>query len=366
VREKIIEVHNLQVIREQQAILDVDDLSVYEGETLAVIGPNGAGKSTLLLCLSRLLKPDNGRLILRGQAIDEMKDLEYRRQIALVLQSPLLLDKSVYDNVAEGLRYRRLPHKEVDGRVQEWLDKLGINHLRKRRANKISGGEAQRVSLARAFAIKPQVLLLDEPFSALDAPTRARLLEDFRALLTATNVTTIFITHDLDEALFLGDRVAVLLNGKLRQVGPPQDVFSAPADPDVAAFVGVETVIAGEVLNSQGGQIIIQADGIKIEAVGEATTGRQVLACLRPEDITLLPCGDASTRTSVPVSSARNQITGRIDRLVPQGALVKVVIDCGPRIVALITRASSIEMALQEGKPVCASFKASAVHIIPR
>lgn len=362
----VLEVNDLVVKRDGRVILNIDHLDVNQGEVLAVIGPNGSGKSTLLLALSRLLETANGQINFKGQPVEEIKELDYRRQIALVLQAPLLLDKSVFDNVAEGLRFRRLARGEVQRRVEGWLEKLDISHLSKRRASKLSGGEAQRVSLARAFAIQPQVLLLDEPFSALDAPTRTHLLEDFQALLAATSITTIFITHDLDEALFLGERAAVLLDGHLRQVGPPQKVFSAPADPAVAAFVGVETVIAGRVVDSLGGQIAIQADGLQLDAIGEVAVGREVLACLRPEDITLLPCESNGSGDPSPISSARNRLQGRIQRLVPQGPLVKVVIDCGFPVVALITRTSAEEMGLVEEKPVYASFKASVVHLIPR
>jgi len=361
-----MEARDLQVIRNGNIILNVDHLQVYQGETLAVIGPNGAGKSTLLLALSRLLKPDHGEILFQNQPIQDLDDLRYRRQIALVLQAPLLLDVSVFDNVATALRFRGLPRDEVKQRVNGWLERLGILSLSRRRAATLSGGEAQRTSLARAFSIQPQVLMLDEPFSALDAPTRTRLLEDFHKLLSATSITTIFITHDLDEALYLGDRVAVLLEGKIRQVGPPQGVFSAPADPGVADFVGVETVIAGRVVESQAGQVTIQADGLQIEAIGELNVGREVYACLRPEDITLLPCGSADGSDPSPRSSARNRVQGSIQRLVPQGPLVKVIIDCGFPLVALITRASAHEMELVEGCRVFASFKASVVHLIPR
>lgn len=356
----ILEVSNLRVRRGGRLILDIDHLTVQEGEVLAVIGPNGAGKSTLLLALARLLKPDSGELSHRGRSIHSEDDLTYRRRIALVLQEPLLLNRSVFDNVAAGLRFRGTPKEEVTQVVEEWLVKLDVAHLLDRQARRLSGGEAQRVSLARAFALQPEVLLLDEPFSALDAPTRSRLLEDLQALLTATSITTLFITHDLDEALFLGDRVAVLLDGRLRQVGPPQNVFSAPADREVAAFVGVETVIAAEVLTSTNGQVVLGSANLQLEAVGDLKEGRQVLLCLRPEDVTLRPGEDPLP------SSARNRLQGRIVRLVPQGPLVRVVLDCNIPLVALITRASLNDLDLAEGQLVTASFKASAVHLIPR
>jgi tungstate transport system ATP-binding protein len=356
----ILEISNLRVQRGGHPILDVDHLVVNEGEVLAVIGPNGAGKSTLLLTLTRLLKPDSGDITYRGRSIHTEGDLTYRRRIALVLQEPLLLNRSVFDNVAAGLRFRGTPRTEVVRQVEEWLAKLGVAQLRDRQARRLSGGEAQRVSLARAFALQPEVLLLDEPFSALDAPTRTRLLEDLQALLSGTSITTLFITHDLDEALFLGDRVAVLLDGQLRQVGPPQSVFSAPSDREVASFVGVETVIAAEVMTSTKGQVILGSNSLQLEAVGEVAQGRQVLLCLRPEDVTLHPGDDPLP------SSARNRLQGRIQRMTRQGPLVRVVLDCGFPLVALITRASALDLELAEGQLVTAAFKASAVHLIPR
>jgi tungstate transport system ATP-binding protein len=358
--EIILSLKDLLVKRSDQTVLQVSSLDVHEGEVLAVIGPNGAGKSTLLLVLGRLLQPQGGQVYFRGRPIEQENELTYRRRIALVLQEPLLMHQSVFDNVAAGLKFRGFPRGEVKKRTQEWLERLEISHLRNRPAQRLSGGEAQRASLARAFALQPELLLLDEPFSALDAPTRLRMLQDLHALLSQTNITTVFITHDLDEALLLGDRVAVLLGGVLRQVGRPQEVFTAPSDGEVAAFVGVETVIAGKVSSSQNGQIIVEADGLHLEAVGDVRVGTSVLFCLRPEDITL------SHADSTAVSSARNRLNGHIQRMTPSGPLVRVVIDCGLPVVALITRGSALEMKLAEGQPVSASFKATAVHLIPR
>jgi len=341
-------------------VLQADCLDVQEGEVLAIIGPNGAGKSTLLLTLARLLKPNGGEVTFYGQPMLSIRDLDYRRRIGLVLQDPLLLDTSVYENVAAGLKFRRLPRTEIEKRVNHWLAQMGVAHLKGRSAKRLSGGEAQRVSLARAFALQPDLLLLDEPFSALDAPTRQALRQDLRDVLATTALTSIFITHDLDEALLLGDRVAVLLAGRLRQVGPPEEVFASPADADVAAFVGVETIIPGQVVSSQNGQVMVEAAGLRLEAVGEEPPGRSVFFCLRPEDITLWPA------EAVPASSARNRIPGRIVRVSPQGPLARLTLDCGFPLVALITRASAEEMELAEGQAVTASFKATAAHLISR
>jgi tungstate transport system ATP-binding protein len=240
------------------------------------------------------------------------------------------------------------------------LVRLEINHLGNRPAHRLSGGEAQRTSLAGAFALQSELLLLDELFSALDSPTRARLLQDLQALLSQTGITTIFITHELDEALFLGHRVAVLLDGLLRQVGQPEDVFTAPKDAEVAAFVGVETVISGKVIHSQDGQVTVEASGLNLEAIGDTAVGKPVLFCLRPEDVTL------SITKSSNITSARNHLPGRIVQITPSGPLVRVVVDCGVPVIALITRGSAGDMKLIEGEEVIVTFKATAVHLMPR
>jgi molybdate transport system ATP-binding protein len=204
------------------------------------------------------------------------------------------------------------------------------------------------------------VLLLDEPFSALDAPTRARLLDDFHGLIRSVNITTVFVTHDMDEALLLGDRVAVMLDGHLAQVGTPAQVFNAPTDPDIARFVGVETVIAGRVIACQQGMALVEVGSFKFEAAGEISAGRAVYICLRPEDITL----GAPPVQQTP--GGHNQLTGRLVKLTPQGPLMRVVLDCGFPLVALITRTSANEMGLEIGQNIAASFKPSAVHLIAR
>ncbi len=356
----LLTIQDLVVQRRQNVVLSVDHLSVEKGHTLAVIGPNGAGKSTLLLAISRLMHPSAGRIGFEGQDILTMDELTYRRRLALVLQEPLLFNASVEDNVASGLRFRGLPKREVARRVDEWLEKLGITHLRKRHSRQLSGGEAQRTSLARAFALQPELLLLDEPFGALDAPTRSRILDDLHDLLAGTRTTTIFVTHDLNEALLLGQSVAVLLEGRLRQSGSPAVVFSSPADTDVAAFVGVETIIPARVISSREGLVTAQAGGFTLEAMGEAGVGQEVYLCLRPEDVTLW---SADPKESC---SARNRVAGTVLRMGRQGPLVRVVVECGFPLVALVTQSSAAELGLQPGKSVCASMKTSAMHLIRR
>jgi tungstate transport system ATP-binding protein len=237
----LVEVRDLLVKRGNHPALQLDYLVIADGEVLGIVGPNGAGKSTLLLTLARLLKPERGEILFNGQQAVAEPDTVYRRRIALVMQDPLLFDTSVFDNVASGLRFRGIAKEEIRRKVPLWLERLGVGHLSKRRAGQLSGGEAQRVSLARALVLEPQLLLLDEPFSALDPPTRSRLLEDLGMLLDETATTTVFVTHDLGEAAQLSGRMAIIVGNRLRQVGSPEEVFASPSDEEVAQFLNHKT-----------------------------------------------------------------------------------------------------------------------------
>jgi tungstate transport system ATP-binding protein len=234
----LLELSNLVVHRDAQIVLQIPSLAVQAGEVLAIVGPNGAGKSTLFLVLARLLKATQGQIVFDGRNAESFTELEYRRRIALVLQEPLLLDMSVYENAAIGLKFRGKSNAEIQERVDHWLDRLGVGHLAQRPARRLSGGEAQRVSLARAFVLQPDLLLLDEPFTSLDAPTRNRLIEDLRSVLAETQTTTIFITHDLQEAQKLASHVAVILDAQLEQSGTTWEIFDRPANEKVAWFLG--------------------------------------------------------------------------------------------------------------------------------
>ncbi len=232
-----IEINDLQIKRKERVVLEVEALSIPRGETLTVVGPNGAGKSTLLLALAHLIRPARGEIRFGGVPLREWNELEYRRKIAFVFQSPLLMDMTVEQNVSLGLKFRGVAREEVHGRAREWMSRLGIESLSKRRAGQLSGGEAQRVSLARAFVLDPELILLDEPFAALDAPTHASLLDQLSSLLAEDHRTAVFVTHNLKEAAQVGQRVAVIVGGKLKQVGSPRQVKLHPADDEVAAFL---------------------------------------------------------------------------------------------------------------------------------
>jgi len=233
----MIQIRDLLIQRNGLDVLSFDSLHIERGETLTVVGPNGAGKSTLLLALARLLKPSRGEIIYDGKSLKQWNELDYRRRISFVFQSPLLMDMTVEQNIALGLKFRGTSKEERQSRAQKWMKQLGVELLAKRRAGQLSGGEAQRVSLARAFVLEPELLLLDEPFAALDPPTRSKLMEDLATLLKEDQRTAVFVTHNLNEAAKLSHRIAVIVGGKLRQVGTARQIKSEPADETVAAFL---------------------------------------------------------------------------------------------------------------------------------
>src|SRR5574341_2139897 len=202
----MIEIRDLLIQRNGSDTLRVDSLDIHNGETLAVVGPNGAGKSTLLLALARLLEPVHGDITFNSRSLKEWNELEYRRKISFVFQAPLLMDMTVEQNIGLGLKFRGTPKDETRARVEKWMRHLGIESLSKRRAGQLSGGEAQRVSLARAFVLEPELLLLDEPFSSLDPPTRLKMLDDVSAIMAQDHRTAIFVTHNLNEAAKLSHR----------------------------------------------------------------------------------------------------------------------------------------------------------------
>lgn len=222
--DNMIAVQDLRLVKEKKTILQVDKFQLAQGKTHAFIGPNGAGKSTLLKVLALLDKPTGGAVFFKGQPVTGKNALAIRRRMAVVFQESLLLNTTVFDNVALGLKLRGVKASEINSRVDYWLDRLGIAGLRKRTPVYLSGGEAQRVSLARAFVLEPEVIFLDEPFSALDFPTRIDLLEELGQLLQNTGATAVFVTHDFNEIPYLTDTVVVIdqgviiYHGQLREI----------------------------------------------------------------------------------------------------------------------------------------------------
>ena len=353
----VLELADVRVVHGGRAVLDVPALAVRAQEVLAVIGPNGAGKSTLLRVLGLLQTPTAGAVRVHGRPVDPASALGTRRRMASVFQEPLLADATVRDNVAMGLAFRRTPRADADRRVAAWLERFGIAGLAGRQARTLSGGEAQRTALARALVLEPEVLLLDEPFSALDQPTRESLIADLAPILRHAHVATVLVTHDRGEALALADRVAVLFGGCLAQVGLTAEVFRAPVTEEVARFVGVETILDGWVVANERAVAVLDCGGHAVEVAAPARLGERVRVCLRPEDVTL-------TLAPAPPARARNCLAGRVARMTPSGAHLRLAIDCGVVVEALVTHRSAEQMGLGPGVAVTVLFEATALHLL--
>ncbi len=339
--------------------LQVPALEVRAGEVLAVIGPNGSGKSTLLRVLGLLERPQAGQVLVGGRPVDARDALAERRRMATVFQEPLLADTTVAANVALGLRFRGVAGEDIGRRVSRWLARFGVGALAARAARTLSGGEAQRVALARALVLEPEVLLLDEPFASLDQPSRTALIADLGTVLRQDRITTVLVTHHRGEAQALADRVAVLIGGRLCQLDETARVFHAPASEEVARFVGVETIVTGHVRGREAGVTHVDVAGRTLEMAAPAEIGARVRLAIRPEDVTLvLP------REHGGGSSARNLLAGSIARVTVTDAGVRVLVECGFPLVAMVTPRSLSELGLVEGMEVAAAFKASALHVI--
>jgi tungstate transport system ATP-binding protein len=352
----MLEARELVAYRGARRVAHAARIDLAEGEHLALLGPNGAGKSSLVLGLATLVRTD-GELRYRGARVDDGE--AYRRHIAVVFQRPLLLDRSVRENAALGLALRGVARRERDARAEQELARLGVGQLADRPALGLSGGEAQRVSIARALAIDPEILFLDEPFSALDAPTRETLIADLARLLRDRGVSTVTVTHDRDEALSLADRIGVVMKGELRQLDTAEAVFGMPADPEIAAFVGVENVIPARVERATDELTLLRIADQHVEITEPPPAGDDFpLLCVRPDDVVI--AREPAT------TSARNSFVARIVRIEPIGRRTRLVLDCGFPLIAHVTRQSARDMALASGERVVASFKATVPHLLPR
>jgi molybdate/tungstate transport system ATP-binding protein len=339
----------------QFALKDVS-LTIDEGDYYFIVGPSGAGKTVMLEAIAGLHRPEQGRVLLRGEDITATPP-EVRR-IGLVYQDySLFPHMTVSDNIAFGLRLRGYGADEIRREVGGLLQQFGIEHLRARYPLTLSGGEQQRVALARSIAVKPDILLLDEPLSALDPVTREKFMQDLARLHREQHLTIVQVSHERSEARRLGTRMAVIIDGRLVAEDRVGTVLNAPDHPDVARFVGIENVLEGSVVESAGGLAAIDVAGLRFEVVTEAMPGERVCLCIRGQDV-----GIALTRN--PASSVRNVFSGTVTGLIGNGPLVDVRIDCGVAITALLTEKSVEDLRLQPGSGVVVSIKASAIHVI--
>jgi ABC-type sugar transport system ATPase subunit len=336
------------------SILELPSLEVEEGEIHVVLGPTGAGKSTLLRVMNLLERPSRGEILWRGERVPWPAPLALRRRMAMVFQSPLLFSGSVLDNVEYGLRIRGERKGPARERAEAMLRRFRIDHVARRRASTLSGGEAQRAAIARAMVLDPDLLLLDEPLSSLDEPIRERLLEELREIVRERRITCVYVTHEQAEAFALADRISVLSGGRLLQTGAPEEVFYRPNARAVAEFLKTGNLLAGEVAAREGSFTLVRAGGRTFRASSDLPPATRVLACIRPEEVHLTRDGGAGM----------NRLDGIVTSLLDGGATVKVEVDCGFRLSALLTRRTSRDLGLALGERVGVAFAPEAVHLI--
>ena len=326
--------------------------SVKKGEHFIILGPTAAGKTLILETIAGFYVPREGQILLNGRNITQVPP--EKRKIGFVYQDySLFPHMTVRENVAFGLKMQKLPKEEVEIKVQDIMNSMGITHLQDRVPSTLSGGEQQRVALARALVIEPEILLLDEPLSALDPRTRESLRDELRRIHEVLGTTTIHVTHDQDEALALADRIGVIMDGQLVQVGTPHAVFNEPVTEQIAAFVGVENFIKGKIISSESGGVVVQTGNYQIQALSSFKEG-EVNLFIRPENIIL---SKAKLK-----SSARNCVKGKITKISQFGATFRVYMNNG--LSALVTRNAIEELKLTVGTVVYASFKATAIHLL--
>jgi tungstate transport system ATP-binding protein len=356
----IIEVAGLTHSYGEREVLQDLNLSIGKGEVFALIGPTGAGKTTLLRIVDLLEVPGAGEIYFDGQCIPRSgkQRLEIRRRMSFIHQKPQVFNLSVYDNVACGLRWRGEKGNRIAEKVDHILEMLGLEGYKSRNARTLSGGEAQRVALARSLVLEPEVLLLDEPTANLDPVSTAKIEQLISHIARQHNTTMIMATHDMSQGQQLAGRIGVLLSGRLVQTGNVADIFRSPQNEEVAHFVGMENILEGVVIANNEGIATVNIGGNAVQAVSSYPAGNEVYACIRPENITLA--------LSTTQSSARNCFHAKVSRATTLGPLSRVEIDCGFRLVALVTKISAEELNLQEGREVYATFKATGVHIMER
>ena len=328
--------------------LDRLDLALHAGELVVLLGPSGCGKTTTLRLLAGLEDADTGRIMVGGD--DMTRRPANKRDMGMVFQAySLFPHMTVKDNVAFGLKLRRKSKAERDKQAVDMLDLVGLGALAGRYAHQLSGGQQQRVALARALAIHPQVLLLDEPLSALDAKVRSQLRDEIRRIQLEVGITTLFVTHDQEEALAIADRVGVMREGRIEQLGPPTEVYTRPATPFVAEFVGLSNRMPGQVTGTT-----VDVRGCSLPLVDPGVADGPAVALVRPEAVTVAAHGQGGT----------GPLSGTVIAVTFLGATSRVTVALGEEtVLAQMPTAEATELAA--GQRVTLSIRPDPVLVSP-
>ncbi len=341
-----------------EVAVDGIDLQIASGEFFSLLGPSGCGKTTTLRLIAGFEQPTSGQILLDGADVSAVPP--HRRNVNTVFQSYALFPfLSVFDNVAFGLRSRKLAKPEIAGLVNDALDLVKLRSFAKRRPAQLSGGQQQRVALARALVLKPSVLLLDEPLGALDAKLRRSLKVELKALQEEVGITFLYVTHDQEEALTMSDRLAVMRDGKIVQIGAPHEVYEEPADIYVADFLGVSNMMAVQVVSrgpGSGCQVQLGEATLHVAHGGDGTTGRSH-AVIRPERVRVEEYGSAGP----------NRVPAMVERLVYLGSATQLILRLatGTELQVLRQNEDGLEGTLAQGTPVHAFLAPEALRVLP-
>jgi putative spermidine/putrescine transport system ATP-binding protein len=337
------------------ATIAVDQLSldIGEGELVSFVGGSGCGKTTTLRMIAGFERPDAGAIRFDDRLMNDVSPR--RRDVGIVFQSYALFPTmTVAENIAFGLRVARWPAAKVRERVAEMVQLTGLGGLEARFANQLSGGQQQRVALARALARRPGILLLDEPLSALDAKIRQRLRAEIRKIQQDLGVTTIYVTHDQEEALSIADRIAVMRDGRIEQVGPPEEVYASPRTDFVADFIGISNLLDCRVVAPDG---VVEWEGARFHVALPSGVADRVIVSLRPEKLTL-------TRGDAPIA-ATNRLSAVVEVITFLGSVVRVAVSAQGRPLWIdLTQRDA--RGLERKKPVVIAFEPADAVVIPR
>ncbi|HWQ66679.1 MAG TPA: ABC transporter ATP-binding protein [Methanospirillum sp.] len=331
------------------------------GKIFTIIGPSGQGKTTLLRLINLLETPTSGEILFDGISLHDpsRNQITLRRRMGMVFQTPIAFKDTVFENIAIGLKYRGVKSSDIRLRVQEKLEEIGLSGYDGRRAGTLSGGEMQRVSLARVMITEPDLLLLDEPTANLDPISTTKIEELIRYYNKKNGTTVIMSSHDLMQGQRLADQVAVMMGGRFIQVGGTIDLFSRPCSAEVARFIGIANVLPGTITQVSDGITSVDLGGVQVHAISDpAVTTGKVTVAIRPEEITLYTGPDG-------IMSARNTLSGTIGEIRPFGIISNVMVVCGGISLAVqVTWQSIRDMELSSGQDVMISFKAPSVHLM--
>ena len=359
----LVALEGVEVVRDGKPILSLDRLEVREGELLALLGPTGAGKSTLLRVLHLLERPAAGSVSWRGTPVSWPPPLELRRRVSMAFQDPLLFSGTTLENVLYGLSLRGETGAAARAKATEALRLLHVDLLADRRARTLSGGEAQRTALARALVLRPELLLLDEPFAALDAPIRRHLLEELTQVVKSHGITCVYVTHEQGEAFSVADRIAVLRRGSLLQAGTPEEVLLRPTSRAVARFMQTGNILPGVVARRTEALSEVAAGERFLYSRAVLPEGTPVDVCVRREEVLVEAPGVVAPAPGL------NRFPGTVGSVVDRGSTMLLKVDAGfpdGPLQALITRRVAHDLAPRPGLPVEATFSAASVHLIPR